>query len=202
MPRNQSRTATSSVPAVILASARREIERHGIHGLRVAEVAAGANSALTQIYRYFGDRNGLLAAVLTQMYEEIQDQSYDTMMTRVAEHDPLTVDAFVDCMPSITDPEAQKVHSVRLQILAAAVTNEVLHRRLAEVTKRASAKWDEGIAAVRRRLPEGTPFDTRVFMMLAMQMPYYRTLMGTDAFSDADYKGFLKDALSRPAREH
>lgn len=198
MPRNQSHSGTTQVPAIILASARREIEKHGILGLRVAEVAAGANSALTQIYRYFGDRNGLLAAVLSQMYEEIQEQSFDSVMKLVAERDPLTIDAFVDCIPSVTDPETQKVQALRLQILAAAVTNEVLHRRLTEVTRRVAAKWEEGIATVRRRLPEGTPFDTRVFMMLALQMPYYRTLMGPEGFSDAEYKGFIRDALSRP----
>lgn len=48
----------------ILVSARREIERNGIVGLRVADVATGANVSLTQIYRYFGDRDGLLARVL------------------------------------------------------------------------------------------------------------------------------------------
>ena len=45
----------------ILASARREIERAGILGLRVADVASGANSSITQIYRFFKNRDGLLA---------------------------------------------------------------------------------------------------------------------------------------------
>ena len=59
------------VEQAIIESARREIELNGILGLRVADVAAGANYSLTQVYRYFGDRDGLLARVLGDLYEEI-----------------------------------------------------------------------------------------------------------------------------------
>ncbi|MFN9954552.1 MAG: helix-turn-helix domain-containing protein, partial [bacterium] len=48
----------------ILRSAREQIAAKGILGLRVADVAAAAYSSVTQIYRYFGSREGLLARVL------------------------------------------------------------------------------------------------------------------------------------------
>lgn len=64
----------------ILASARTEIERRGILGLRVADVARGAGTSITLIYRHFKDRDGLLAAVQWGI-EKIREQS--------GEHNPL-----------------------------------------------------------------------------------------------------------------
>ena len=58
-------SATGDDPrTLILRSARAEIEKHGILGLRVADVAANAHYSVSIIYRYFGDRDGLLAQVL------------------------------------------------------------------------------------------------------------------------------------------
>ena len=71
MSTNQS-TRVRQARESILRSARREIERNGILGLRVADVAEGANCSVTQIYRYFTNRDGLLAQVLGDIYEELQ----------------------------------------------------------------------------------------------------------------------------------
>ena len=49
----------------IVRSALDEIERNGIVGLRVADVAANAGVSVPLIYRYFRDRDGLLADVLS-----------------------------------------------------------------------------------------------------------------------------------------
>ncbi|MFM8387622.1 MAG: TetR/AcrR family transcriptional regulator, partial [Actinomycetota bacterium] len=63
-PRKEEREALGDPRELILRSARAEIEKNGILGLRVAEVAANAHYSVSIIYRYFGDRDGLIAQVL------------------------------------------------------------------------------------------------------------------------------------------
>ena len=47
----------------ILASARAEIDQYGIIGLRLSAVAEKAQVSVPLIYKYFEDRDGLLAVV-------------------------------------------------------------------------------------------------------------------------------------------
>lgn len=182
----------------ILESARKEIEESGILGLRVAEVAAGANCSITQIYRYFDNRDGLLAAVLGDMYQEILNGSADAYEALILSTSTVTVDQLVEALPIGLDSLLRQRQAMRLQILAAAVTNPKLERRIAELTQEQFRRWNEGLDIVEQRLAPGESFDRRVFMMmLATTMPYYRVLMGDAGFTDAEYKQFLKDKLRR-----
>lgn len=180
----------------ILESARREIEESGILGLRVAEVAAGANCSITQIYRYFENRDGLLAAVLGDMYQEILDGSMSSYQSTLFTRDNLTVDDVVDSLPTVLDDNLRRRQAMRLQILAAAVNNPRLERRIAEITQQQFVAWNEGLDELERRLAPGETFDRRVFtMMLATTMPYYRVLMGDAGYTDAEFRQFLKEKM-------
>lgn len=181
----------------ILASARRNIEEHGILGLRVADVAEQAFSSVTQIYRYFGNRDGLLARVLGDIYEEYLDSGLEWVMENLSQQDPLTVEGIVASLPSPTDPRIRRNQEVRLQILAAAVNNEPLRERLEEITVRHHDEWNEALDYAISRLAPGTSFDRRVFMIgLTMQMGYYRTLMSEKGFSEEEYRRYLLDKLT------
>jgi AcrR family transcriptional regulator len=188
---------TAGSKASILRSARHEIAENGILGLRVAEVAAGANCSITQIYRYFGDRNGLLARVLGDMYEEVVCGSTQAYQAAIFAHDVITVDILVDALPPMFQVNSAANQGVRLQILAASVTNEPLRRRLEEITQAEIDAWEEGLDEVERRLAPGERFDRRVFtMILATQLPYYRNLMGDKGFTAEDFRQFLRDKMS------
>ena len=56
----------------ILQATRVLIRRDGIIGLRVADVAKDAETSITLIYKYYRDRDGLLAQALGDMYEEFR----------------------------------------------------------------------------------------------------------------------------------
>ena len=56
--------------ARIIAAAKHELHEVGILGLRVQEVAKLANTSVSLIYKYFEDRDGLLAVVLGDMHDE------------------------------------------------------------------------------------------------------------------------------------
>ena len=64
----------------ILESARTEILKNGIIGMRVSDVARGADTSITLIYRYFVDRNGVLARVLGDMYDDFRLQVLATAL--------------------------------------------------------------------------------------------------------------------------
>jgi len=58
----------------ILESARQEILESGIIGLRVSAVATSAGTSIPLIYKYFGDRDGLLTEVLGQIYFDFNEE--------------------------------------------------------------------------------------------------------------------------------
>lgn len=180
----------------ILKSARHEIERAGILGLRVADVASGANSSITQIYRFFKNRDGLLARVLGDMYDEFTENAVGYFKTSIADIDPLTVDAIVAAIPYQLSPENMRTQELRLQILAASTTNETLRMRLETCTQKLIEMWNEGLDDIESRMAPGENFDRRVFiMMLALQNPYYRALFGENGFTEDEYRQFLRDKM-------
>lgn len=181
----------------ILRSARVEIERNGILGLRVADVAAGANCSITQIYRYFSDRDGLLAQVLGDIYEEIVTGSGAAYRQTIFAHETLTVDIIVDSLPRVFDPAVSMGTHLRLQILAASVTNEPLRLRLEQITQAERIRWEEGLDEVEKRLAPDERFDRRMFsIFLVSILPYYRTLMGPDGFTQDDFSKFLREKMA------
>ena len=184
------------VELAILESARREIELNGILGLRVAEVAAGANYSLTQVYRYFGDRDGLLARVLGDLYDEIITTSYDSYMSFMESLPVITLDDLVNSLPTPIAPNAMGYQEIRLQILATSVKNHALRERIENTSRDMHARWESGLDYVESKLEPGLRIDRRVFtIMLLVQLMYYRTLLGDVGFTVDEYRAFVREKL-------
>lgn len=185
------------VQSSILNSARAEVERHGILGLRVADVARGANCSITQIYRYFGDRDGLLAAVLGDVYEELVQTSFDKYMEYIRSLDVITVDDLVNTLPTPTQLAAMTSQEVRLQILAVSVKNSQLRTRIEDFSRAMLDQWNMGLDEIEAHLEPGVRLDRRIFtIMILVQTMYYRTLLGDVGFTDAEYQQFLRDKFT------
>ena len=179
--------------SLILRSARAEIEKHGILGLRVAEVAANAHYSVSIIYRYFGDRDGLLAQVLGDLYEEILERVSARTAQNIPSDGPVTIDQILALAPLPSDAHEGSDLRIRLQILAVAATNPVLENRLKEIAQRRYLAMLDLARALKARLPEDQPFDERVFtIMVVNQLLYYNTLLGDLAVTDDEYYDFLK----------
>ena len=184
------------VEQAIIESARREIELNGILGLRVAEVAAGANYSLTQVYRYFGDRDGLLARVLGDLYDEIITTGYDSYMTYIESLPVITLDDLVNSLPTPIAPNAMGFQEIRLQILATSVKNHALRERIENTSRDMHARWESGLDYVESKLEPGLRIDRRVFtIMLLVQLMYYRTLLGDVGFTVDEYRAFVREKL-------
>ena len=184
------------VELAILESARREIELNGILGLRVAEVAAGANYSLTQVYRYFGDRDGLLARVLGDIYDEILTIGYESYMSYMESLPVITLDDLVNSLPTPIAPNAMGYQEIRLQILATSVKNAPLRERIEKTSQEMHARWEAGLDYVESKLEPGLRIDRRVFtIMLLVQTMYYRTLLGDVGFTVDEYRAFVREKL-------
>lgn len=194
MPDRSARSSQSE--RLILESARIEVVEQGILGLRVAEVAARANCSITQIYRYFGDRNGLLARVLGDIYEESIEYAFSSYYNKMKAFGVITVDDIIDSLVLPSQYAALKGQEVRLQILAASVNNVELRERIKKVSQDYVPKWDEGLDYIEAHLEPGTTIDRRVFtIMLLLQNMYYRTLLDDKGFTDEEYRQFIREKI-------
>jgi AcrR family transcriptional regulator len=182
--------------ADILRSAREQIEEKGVLGLRVAEVAKGANCSLTQIYRYFGDRDGLLAQVLGDIYEESLYDGYNKFMARVKKLPQITVEDLVQMLPTPSQYAVMVNQEVRLQILATSGMNSQLRHRIEASSQLHIDDWEAGLDYIEEHMAPGEVFDRRMFsIMLLVQTMYYRTLLGDRGFTDEEYQQFLRDKM-------
>jgi AcrR family transcriptional regulator len=180
----------------ILRSARQAIFNFGILGLRVADVAAASNTSITQIYRFFRSRDGLLARVLGDIYDEQSRETVDAYMSRLPACRQLTIDDLVDNMPAELTPDLIKFHELRLQILAASVHNSDLHERLKMCSQNIVTLWNDALDELEEKMAPGEEFDRRFFtMVLSQQTPYYRTLFEEKFFTVEEFRDFLREKL-------
>lgn len=181
---------------VILASAKRILLSRGILGLRVADVASDANCSITQIYRFFRNRDGLLARVLGDIYDEQSKIAVEQYLARLPRDSAITINDLVSAVPIVMTEDQIKFHELRLQILAASVHNKELHDRLKVCTQNLYKMWKAGLDEIHLRMAPGENFDERVFFMVfAQQNPYYRTLIDETLFSPDQYRDFLLEIL-------
>lgn len=179
----------------ILHSARVELAKSGILGLRVADVAAGAQTSVTAIYRHFGDRDGLLADVLTVVYEDLTTTTVDEYEKRLADRDPLTILDLVNALPVPFDV-SHPIQKFRIQVLAAAAENQALARNLRAVMRDRHQRWQESIRGLQARMAPGEEFDERVYWAVLFDyMPYASSFLDDEKMSADDYRTFLADIL-------
>lgn len=105
----------------IAEAARTEIDEKGILGLRVQDVARKAGVSVPLIYKYFGDRDGLLCEVLGRMFTEtarVQMERAARIISEAGENPG--PDDIVAALLSDPDNELRTCRAQMVQILAAA----------------------------------------------------------------------------------
>ena len=117
----------------IVQSARAEIEKKGILGLRVQDVAAAADVSVPLIYKYFHDRDGLLAEVLSRMFEEVVLENVaaaEELFDRLSQP---SIDDFIGVLALPQEQWRRPGRWLRAQILAASIEIPALRSHLAVV---------------------------------------------------------------------
>ena len=178
---------------IILESARIEVDQHGIVGLRLASVAQRANVSIPLISRYFSGRDGLLAEVLGDWYEEFVTGIQALVDSWLDSGESLTLEEWAMVAPKPRSPDFQKAREFRLQVLALAVENAELRKRITHITTQ-SYHWTlNSIKRGKAKLPEADRhFDERIFSLLLFNTMYVFTdLVEGQSMDDDDYIDFI-----------
>jgi len=117
----------------IIAAARVEVETKGILGLRVQDVAQNAKVSVPLIYKYFIDRDGLLAEVLGEMFEEFVLEQLDASEAYFNALESPTVDDLLAVLALPQQDFRRPRRWQRMQILAASMEIPTLRARLSLV---------------------------------------------------------------------
>ena len=185
----------------ILQATRARIKQDGIIGLRVADIANDAETSITLIYKYYRDRDGLLAQVLGDMYSEFRAAFHAKIEGWLATKDSLTLEEFVHLLPN-TEEETKHTRDFRVQVLATALENSELHKNIKAETEKMYCWMRNTIEANRHKLPvEDQGFDIRFFTVIMFNMMFvYYDLVDEDKISADEYRSMLIAQIRNSAR--
>jgi AcrR family transcriptional regulator len=189
---------------LILKCATAEIDTYGIIGLRLASVAEKAQVSVPLIYKYFDDRDGLLAVVLGDWYEEFVFRYRAMIDGWIDSASRITLEEFAQLSPKPQAGAMQKDREFRLQVLATALENPQLHRRIKALTIDAHAWSTTAIDRVIPKLPESDRhFDRRFFSLLLFNTMYvFYDLLDTERIDDEQYNSFLVHLVRASSHEN
>ena len=182
----------------VLSAARQEVVDRGILGLRVANIARSAGCSITSMYRYFGSRDGVLAEVLLQLYEESFEAMYSVVLERLGGTGPVSVDDIVASIPMPFSATSHKEHQIRSQVLAVAGVNPILRAKLAESIQNRRKMLETVLDDIDGRLPAGVTLDREIFTVLIFNLNFhYNDLMGDHTVTNEQYAGLLRRLIVR-----
>jgi len=146
------------------------IHEHGIVGLRITDVASGAGVSVALIYKYFGDRDGLLAEVLGAELERHYNEDIAVIEAAIESGgtDKLDLDSFVAALPHPEDAWRRERRWLRIEALAASRTIPSLTVRIGQSVDRVSASMVRLAEKVRSRTDNSSPSTARVMAWLGM----------------------------------
>jgi AcrR family transcriptional regulator len=189
---------------LILKCATAEIDAYGIIGLRLSSVAQKAQVSVPLIYKYFDDRDGLLAVVLGDWYEEFVFRYREMIDGWIDSASTITLEEFAQLSPKPQAGAMQKDREFRLQVLATALENPQLHRRIKAQSIDAHAWSTRAIDRVIPKLPESDRhFDRRFFSLLLFNTMYvFYDLLDTERIDDEQYISFLVHLVRASSHEN
>ena len=181
----------------IVRSALDEIERNGIVGLRVADVAANAGVSVPIIYRYFRDRDGLLADVLSgTIATNFMRDIY--AMKDFVEKSSGTLRA-KDLLPFMPSPmESSRIRNRRLRTMAIAASFDIpkLADALAMNQRLMNEATQELIDMVRRRTGSKSKVPAQAVTLLFQALAFGLVINDHEAHvvvSMAEYEGLVTE---------
>ena len=134
----------------ILESARQEILESGIIGLRVSAVATSAGTSIPLIYKYFGDRDGLLTEVLGQIYFDFTEEDIANAKKWLINNSgrELMGPELADLFPNPFNDHIRQRRIWIARIIAASLELPKLRLKLEEIHLKIDQEFDEVVAEV------------------------------------------------------
>ena len=186
----------------ILQATRARLKSGGILGLRVADVAKDAGTSITLIYKYYRDRDGLLAQALGDMYDEFRQRQMQRIDTWLSENESITLEQFAFLTPNPAE-ETKPERDFRLQMLATALENEELRARIKKATNDVYEWTLKTLEVARKKLPiEDQSFDGRFVSVIMFNMMFvFYDLLDNHKISASEYREMLVTNLRNSARK-
>lgn len=193
---------TSDSRERILQATRARLNSGGILGLRVADVAKDADTSITLIYKYYRDRDGLLAQALGDMYDEFRQRQMQRINTWLSQNETITLEQFASLTPNPAE-ETKPDRDFRLQMLATALENEELHARIKKATNDVYEWTLKTMEVARKKLPvEDQGFDGRFVSVIMFNMMFvFYDLLDNHKISASEYREMLVSHLRNSARK-
>lgn len=186
----------------IIAAGRSEVEERGILGLRVQDVALKADVSVPLIYKYFGDRDGLLAVVLSEMFEELILEQVDSAESYLNSIDSPTVEDLVAVFALPQQDFRKSRRWTQVQILAASVEIPALRTQLGIAQSAVRERIMRLMSTTQRRITgRDESVSTRALALLAQAYAFGLVINDltegdSDAITDDEFATLLRAMVS------
>lgn len=186
----------------IIAAGRSEVEESGILGLRVQVVAVKADVSVPLIYKYFGDRDGLLAAVLSEMFEELLLEQIDAAESLLDSIESPTIDDLVAVMAMPQQDFRRARRWQQIQIFAASAEIPALRTQLGIAQSAVHARIARLMETTQRRITGGAePVSPRALALLAQAYAFGFVINDlteghVDPITDGEFAAMMRAMVS------
>jgi len=177
-----------------------EIEHSGIVGLRVANIAEAANVSVALIYKYYKDREGLLAGVLSKEIENYYLNDVQNIRRLVESSEQISIDLLMTAFPMPEDQSRLKRRALRIQIFAASEEIPELRKGIGEAQKTIHEEVRKLIIEVRNRAGAKNLISADVISFVVQAMGFsfgFNDFMDDKPLNNDNYSEFMRDFLSR-----
>ena len=186
----------------IIAAAKHELHEVGILGLRVQDVAKRANTSVSLIYKYFDDRDGLLAQVLGDMHDERIDNWENIFAHALQDDAPRGEFSVEDLLSKLPMPNSQYFLALgqdRAQMLAALNSNPKLRERIEQTTQRLFRLTLKVVSNANPNEKKNNSNDRVTALLISSLNLIFinNDLLGDHRITDEEYTAFLKSIFGK-----
>ncbi len=178
-----------------------EIEKNGIVGLRVANIAKQAGVSVPLVYKLFGDREQLLATVLSKSIETFYLTDINNIRALVEKAESnITVELLLQALPMPSDASRLKQRKLRILIFAASYESPKLRKAVGKAQQTIQHATRDLIHLVREQSGSKVHVneDVIAFAVQALGFSFSIHDINPDKpLSDATYREFMTDFLNR-----
>jgi AcrR family transcriptional regulator len=178
-----------------------EIEKNGIVGLRVANIAKQAGVSVPLVYKLFGDREHLLATVLSESIETFYLTDINNIRALVEKSKSnITVELLLQALPMPSDAFRLKQRKLRILIFAASYESPKLRKAVGKAQQTIQHATRDLIHLVRERSGSKVEVDEDVIAFAVQALGFSFSIHDINPdkpLSDATYREFMTDFLNR-----
>jgi AcrR family transcriptional regulator len=178
-----------------------EIEKNGIVGLRVANIAKQAGVSVPLVYKLFGDREQLLATVLSESIETFYLTDINNIRALVEKSKSnITVELLLQALPMPSDAFRLKQRKLRILIFAASYESPKLRKAVGKAQQTIQHATRDLIHLVRERSGSKVEVDEDVIAFAVQALGFSFSIHDINPdkpLSDATYREFMTDFLNR-----